>query len=160
MDILSSDPYSLTEPGLDADFGLVDRFAISLGIAADDPRRVEAGLVFELSYNQTAGHVFLPCEKLIQATATLLSVDAGTVQEGLRRLVEGEHVAQDHLAGIDIAYLPDLYEAETYVARRIGSMAADRLPEPPNLELLVSQVQKAGAVAYSPQQAEAVRQLP
>ncbi len=59
--------------------------------------------------------------------------------------------------GIDIAYLPDLYEAETYVARRIGSMAADRLPEPPNLELLVSQVQKAGAVAYSPQQAEAVR---
>ena len=44
MDILSSDPYSLTEPGLDADFGLVDRFAISLGIAADDPRRVEAGL--------------------------------------------------------------------------------------------------------------------
>ena len=156
MDILSSDPYSLTEPGLDADFGLVDRFAISLGIAADDPRRVEAGLVFELSYNQTAGHVFLPCEKLIQATATLLSVDAGTVQEGLRRLVEGEHVAQDHLAGIDIAYLPDLYE-ETYVARRIGSMAADRLPEPPNLELLVSQVQKAGAVAYSPQQAEAVR---
>ena len=156
MDILSSDPYSLTEPGLDADFGLVDRFAISLGIAADDPRRVEAGLVFELSYNQTAGHVFLPCEKLIQATATLLSVDAGTVQEGLRR-VEGEHVAQDHLAGIDIAYLPDLYEAETYVARRIGSMAADRLPEPPNLELLVSQVQKAGAVAYSPQQAEAVR---
>ena len=157
MDILSSDPYSLTEPGLDADFGLVDRFAISLGIAADDPRRVEAGLVFELSYNQTAGHVFLPCEKLIQATATLLSVDAGTVQEGLRRLVEGEHVAQDHLAGIEIAYLPDLYEAETYVARRIGSMAADRLPEPPNLELLVSQVQKAGAVAYSPQQAEAVR---
>ena len=84
-------------------------------------------------------------------------MDAGTVQEGLRRLVEGEHVAQDHLAGIDIAYLPDLYEAETYVARRIGSMAADRLPEPPNLELLVSQVQKAGAVAYSPQQAEAVR---
>ena len=93
---------------------------------------------------------FCRCEKLIQATATLLSVDAGTVQEGLRRLVEGEHVAQDHLAGIDIAYLPDLYEAETYVARRIGSMAADRLPEPPNLELLVSQVQKAGAVAYSP----------
>ncbi len=30
----------------------------------------EAGLVFELSYNQTAGHVFLPEEKLIQATAT------------------------------------------------------------------------------------------
>ena len=157
MDLLTSDPYSLTEPGLDADFGLVDRFAISLGIAADDPRRVEAGLVFELSYNQTAGHVFLPEEKLIQATATLLSVDAATVQAGLRRLEEAEHAVQDHLAGIDIAYLPELYEAEQYVARRLGAMAADRLPEPPNLESLVGQAQQAGSVAYSPQQAEAVR---
>lgn len=157
MDILSSDPYCLTEPGLDADFGLVDRFAISLGIAADDPRRVEAGLVFELGYNQTTGHVFLPSEKLVQATATLLSVDAGTVQEGLIRLEEGERVARDQLAGIDIVYLPDLYEAEEYVARRLRSMAADRLPEPSHLEALVGQIQRAGAVAYSPQQAEAVR---
>lgn len=104
--------------------------------------------MFELSYNQTAGHVFLPCEKLIQATATLLSVDAGTVQEGLRRLVEGEHVAQDHLAGIEIAYLPDLYEAETYVARGSGPWRQTVCRSLP-LELLVSQVQKAGAVAYS-----------
>lgn len=88
--------------------------------------------------------MFLPEEKLIQATATLLSVDAATVQAGLRRLEEAEHAVQDHLAGIDIAYLPELYEAEQYVARRLGAMAADRLPEPPNLESLVGQAQQAG----------------
>ncbi len=43
MDLLTSDPYSLTEPGLMRILGLVDRFAISLGIAADDPRRVGGG---------------------------------------------------------------------------------------------------------------------
>ena len=37
MDIVQSDPYCLTEPGLDADFGLVDRFAIELGVAAMIP---------------------------------------------------------------------------------------------------------------------------
>ncbi|MGM9604704.1 MAG: helix-hairpin-helix domain-containing protein, partial [Faecousia sp.] len=63
MDLLYDDPYLLMDEGLDASFGAVDRFAIELGVAGDDPRRVEAGLLFELSYNLSAGHSFLPEEK-------------------------------------------------------------------------------------------------
>ena len=74
IDLLYDDPYRLMDDGLDAPFGAVDRFAIELGISADDPRRMEAGVLFELHYNLTAGHTFLPEEKLITATAQLLSV--------------------------------------------------------------------------------------
>jgi exodeoxyribonuclease V alpha subunit len=70
VDLLYDDPYLLMEEGLEAPFGAVDRFAIELGIAGDDPRRVEAGILFELRYNLTAGHTFLPKDKLIVATAT------------------------------------------------------------------------------------------
>ena len=66
-DLLYDDPYLLMEDGLDASFGAVDRFAISLGVAGDDHRRVEAGILFELRYNLTAGHSFLPKEKLAAA---------------------------------------------------------------------------------------------
>ena len=89
-DLLYDDPYLLMEEGLDASFGAVDRFAISLGVAGDDRRRVEAGILFELRYNLTAGHSFLPKEKLAAATAQLLSVDVDTVNAGLDRLAEGE----------------------------------------------------------------------
>ena len=73
IELLYDDPYLLMEEGLEAPFGAVDRFAIELGVAGDDPRRVEAGILFELNYNLLAGHSFLPEEKLVPATAQLLS---------------------------------------------------------------------------------------
>ena len=68
VEMLYDDPYLLMEEGLEAPFGAVDRFAIDLGVAGDDPRRVDAGVLFELRYNLTAGHSFLPEEKLMAAT--------------------------------------------------------------------------------------------
>ncbi len=157
MDIVQSDPYCLTEPGLDADFGLVDRFAIELGIAADDPKRVEAGLIFELAYNQLAGHVFLPHGKLVQATATLLSIENSDAEQGVGRLLELGRIEKDRLADIDIVYLPELYEAELYVTRRLTLMAGASVEEPKNLDGMVRRAQSAAAVEFSEQQNQAVR---
>ncbi len=157
MEILCSDPYCLTEPGLDADFGLVDHFAVELGVAADDPKRVEAGLIFELRYNETGGHVFLPVDKLTGATATLLTVAPEAVAQGIERLVEEQRLVRDRLANIDIVYLPELYEDETYVCRRLKAMASATLPEPAQLDDMVHRAEKAGQVEYSPQQRQALR---
>ena len=46
IDLLYDDPYLLMDEQLEAPFGAVDRFAIELGVAADDHRRVEAGILF------------------------------------------------------------------------------------------------------------------
>ena len=157
MDIIYSDPYCLTEPGLDADFAAVDHFAIELGVSADDPKRVEAGLIFELRYNETGGHVFLPKDKLIQATAALLSVDPVVVAEGVEHLSEARRLISDRLANIDIVYLPERYEDETYVCQRLKAMASASLPEPAGLDGMVRKAEQAGSVEYSEQQRQALR---
>ena len=64
QEALQDDPYLLTDPYYSADFSQVDAFAIALGVSADDERRVEAGILFELSYNLGAGHTFIPQDKL------------------------------------------------------------------------------------------------
>ncbi len=157
IDMLYDDPYLLMDEGLDAPFGAVDQFAIELGIAGNDPRRVDAGVLFELRYNLSAGHSFLPEEKLIAATAQLLSVSSDTVLESLQRLLEAERLVRDHLAGIDITYLPSLYRAEIYCARRLLELGQSVYPEPRRLNTLVSHVSKSCGIAYSAQQEEAVR---
>ena len=98
ISLLYDDPYLLME--LEAPFGAVDRFAIELGVAGDDPRRVEAGILFELHFNVTAGHSFLPMEKLLYATAELLSVSSDAVQLAIDRLLEADRLVRDTLAGI------------------------------------------------------------
>ncbi len=157
MDILYSDPYCLTEPGLDAGFNLVDHFAIDLGVSADDERRVEAGLIFELRHNLTVGHVFLPEDKLVGATSLLLTVPTDVIRQGVKRLVEAGKIVRDGLAGIEIVYLPELHEDELYVESRLKDMARAELKAPRNLDVLVSGAEKAGEIQYSQQQRLAVR---
>ena len=104
VELLYDDPYLLMDEGLEAPFNAVDRFAIELGIAGDDPRRVEAGILFELHYNLSGGHSFLPEEKLVMATAQLLTVEPEAVTEGIGRLCQGERLVRDTLSGIGVVY--------------------------------------------------------
>ena len=158
MELLYDDPYLLMDEELEAEFGAVDRFAIELGVAGDDPRRVEAGVQFELTYNLTGGHSFLPEDKLIAATARLLTVEEDTVKQAVERLLEADRLSRDKLAGITVIYLPQLYEAETESVRRLLEFAGNTFPEPKNLDKLIRSIAKDSGIDYSAQQLEAIRE--
>ena len=156
MDMLYDDPYLLTEEGLEAPFGAVDRFAIDLGFAGDDPRRVKAGLFFELRYNLTAGHSFLPEDKLIGATAMLLSVEVEVARSALERLLEHGQLVRTELAGITVIYLPALCEAERYCAERLQAFADCHYPKSAFFGRMVKTAAQVSGFTYSPEQAQAI----
>ena len=158
VELLYDDPYLLMDEGLEAPFGAVDRFAIELGVAGDDPRRVEAGILFELNYNLTAGHSFLPEEKLVLATAQLLSVDAEAVKLAIGRLLEADRLVRDGLAGISVIYLPQLYEAETYCSQSLLRFAKNTFPAPRGLDKMIRNVAKESGIEYSAEQEQAIRE--
>ena len=158
IELLYDDPYLLMDEGLEAPFGAVDRFAIELGVAADDPRRVEAGILFELNYNLTAGHSFLPEDKLVPATAQLLSVEPDSVRQAVERLLEAERLVRSSLAGITVIYLPQLYEAEEYCTRSLLSFAQNSFPEPRGLNKMIRNVAKESGIEYSAEQELAIRE--
>ena len=158
IDLLYDDPYLLMDEGLEAPFGAVDRFAIEMGMAGDDPRRVEAGILFELTYNLSAGHSFLPEEKLMLATTQLLNVEASRVVEGISRLIEGEKLVRDTLAGITVDYLPALYVAEQYTGRRLLEFAKMQFPLPARWKQMLQKAQQGSGITYSRQQLETMEE--
>ncbi len=157
VELLYDDPYLLMEEGLNAPFGAVDRFAIELGISGEDHRRIRAGILFELNYNLSAGHAFLPEEKLVAATAELLNVDASVICRGVEQLQESEQLAKDSLANVTAMYLPQLHQAEQYCAHRLLSAAMLNRPQPKNIKALMRRVAAESGLQYSPQQEQAIR---
>ena len=158
VELLYDDPYLLVDEGLDAPFGAVDRFAIELGVAGDDPRRIRAGILFELNFNLTAGHSFLPEDKLTAATAQLLSIDLEAVRQETESLLEAQRLIRNTLAGITVIYLPALYEAEAYCASRLLRFAGETFPAPKRLDAMVRQVSRDSGLGYSSQQEQAIRE--
>lgn len=159
MELLYDDPYLLMDEELNASFGAVDQFAISLGVAGDDPRRVEAGTLFELSYNLTGGHCFLPEEKLIAATTRLLQLESDEpVKQGIARLLEADRLVRERLAGITVIYLPELHEAETECTRMLLDFAGHSFPEPRGLDRQIQAIAKESGIEYSEEQTQAIRE--
>ena len=67
------------------EFSVTDGIAMGMGLAADSDQRLQAAVTFELSHNENNGHVFLPRNKLIAATAQLLDCGADLVEQALRK---------------------------------------------------------------------------
>ena len=158
LELLYDDPYLLMDTGLEGPFGAVDKFAIELGVDADDHRRVDAGILFELRYNLTAGHSFLPMDKLAGATAQLLNLDDAAIHQGMDRLLDSQRLVRDTLANIPVVYLPELYRAEICCARTLLEHAANHYPAPAGFKHILWRVATGSGIDYSAQQAEAIEQ--
>lgn len=156
MEALHDDPYLLTEDFFGASFAVVDQFAVRNGVEAEDPRRVQSAAVYTLRHNLGNGHTFLPADKLCMATATMISIDAETVRETLDDLNMAGKLVVDTLKGITVCYLPEYYEAETYVAERMLEMAAQVPEVPDRLDGTLAAVQREIGTEYAPDQREAI----
>ena len=71
LPFLKDNPYILSSAAYGVEFAVMDEIALSMGFEGDDPCRLEAAVVYELEHNLGNGHVFLPRDKLVSATAEL-----------------------------------------------------------------------------------------
>ena len=130
LDVVQENPYQLAQDIYGVGFKTADKIAQDLGLPAQHPSRLEAGLTYVLSEAVGDGHVFLPREELIQTTANLLSVDPTLLPEVIGRLIASKQVALDDLAinddgdsTVPVVYLMSYYQAEKGVAERLQLLA-------------------------------------
>ena len=153
---VQENPYLLTQPQFGAAFSAADALAIELGMDADDERRVEAGVIFTLRHNLNNGHSFLSLDKLAAATAMMLDLNEGSVHGAIDRLCEMGRVETDEIYGLTAVYLPEYYEAETYITQRILSMAEQDEDALPDRERILETIARRKAISYAQKQKEAI----
>ncbi len=157
LDMIKANPYLLIHEEWGVDFARADALGEALGIEINDPLRLEAAVLFELSYNLNNGHTFLPRGKLLGAATQLSQVGANEVEICLDALLARGEVVQEELAGETAVYLAQLHQAEEYVACRIASMGGEDLLPPEDLDRRLSEIQRSLAITYAPQQVQAVK---
>jgi len=144
LPIVQSDPYRLSRDIYGIGFKTADRIAQALGLPADHPSRIEAGLVYALNEMVDDGHVYAPQDELSERAAELLGVSSELIQPALERLRQDGRIRPDHLPfeqedkvpaaqvretpepayGTHAIYLTPLYYGETGVAERLNALAA------------------------------------
>ena len=157
LEVVKANPYLLVSEEFEVDFSQADGLALALGVGAEDPLRLEAGLLFELAHNNyNNGHTFLPRRKLVGAASTLLEVSGELLEDSLEALIRRGEAECEQVAGQEAVYLPALYEAEAYIARRILEMSRAELLPPQGLDKLIRRIEREQRISYAPQQRAAV----
>ena len=158
VDVVRSNPYRLAEEVFGVGFLTADRIARQLGIPADAPERLEAGVLHTLNEASVQGHVFLPEDQLLSAAATLLETDLESLPPALAGLVARQlvvvHPRPEEAPAI---YIPRLERAEATVALDLTELVGTpRRGIPIIISTAVAWYQGQAKIHLAPRQREAL----
>lgn len=165
--VVREDPFRLAAEVFGIGFKTADRIAFALGLPADAPRRLEAGLLHALAEASDRGHLYLPKERLFGDAAALLG---GTDLQLLSRALEA--IGGDGRAVIEpgkeatagaaetAVYLAAHHLAETELAERLRRLFLGPPPPRPldiDPERALAWLAGKQGIELAEQQREAIR---
>ncbi|MEK6221790.1 MAG: ATP-dependent RecD-like DNA helicase [Chloroflexota bacterium] len=130
LSVVQENPYQLARDLFGVGFKTADKIAQSLGLPADDPTRIEAGILYVIEEMTHEGHVFAPREPLAQKVADLLRVEQNQITAGLESLAKNEMIMLESIPlgegqeshPQNAIYLPQYLFAEIGTANRITAL--------------------------------------
>ncbi len=155
--LVRQNPYRLATELFGVGFQRADAVATSLGLAADSPERIAAGLSYALGRGADEGHVYLPRERLVEGSATLLGAPAELVE----RVLDAESAA-GRLTTLPLergwaVLRPELDQAEAGIADSLRRLAAAKTAAPEvDLSRAIAWFEKRRRLKLAPAQIEAV----
>jgi exodeoxyribonuclease V alpha subunit len=157
LDAVRENPYILTGERYGAQFHEADAMALDLGFEGDCHQRVEAAVIFELSYNLQNGHTFIPRAKLTDAARRMIEVGQDAVDDAVEALCETGDIVNENIAGEDACYLRHMAEAESFVAERVAALAGQRSEgDTARIAPIIDSLERDIGITYAPEQRRAV----
>ena len=152
LETLRNNPYIIASALIGGRFSEADRFALESGMDGYSQERIKAAVVFELNYNLNNGHCFIPFDKLADATAEMIGVEADDVKAEIEDLEENGDIIIEEIAGCRACYLPAIYMAECNVAEEFANRASLKNNISADALDIIRNIENAEKVSYSEEQ--------
>lgn len=157
IDMLKDNPYVLCDNGFNIDFNKIDEMAEDFEIPKDHYNRIKAGFLHIIRRNLNNGHTCLPKEKTILPVAKFLELEIEEVSLVLDKLIEKNEIQLIEKNKHFIA-LPEVYQAEEYIASRVLLMCSVPSEEINNVDFIINEIEKDRNIEYEKLQRKAIYQ--
>ena len=114
-DVIQSNPYQLINDLPGFGFLSADKFALSLGINPESPKRIEAAIVDAFTQARNFGHCYLGAHQIAKNLEKKLSINHAAIEPILKKLYEKKVLISDN----DKIYLRTTYRKEIYIAQKL-----------------------------------------
>ena len=159
INIISENPYRLSEDIYGIGFKTADKIASKMGINKDSPYRIEAGIKYIIMEFAGNGHCYVPKEELIDNTSKLLDVEPNLIEEGIRNLgLRGSvHLITD--SEDTYVYYTPFHIAENNVSKKLVELSQVQLEELEiDVEKEIKKIEKDENIAFAKKQILAIKE--
>jgi exodeoxyribonuclease V alpha subunit len=130
VEVVKENPYRLAMDIFGIGFVTADKIAENLGFQKDSPVRVHAGVIYVLSQMADEGHVYYPCESLMEKCEEILGVERKPILQAMENLSSEKRIVVDYLSKqnqepkteTSAVYLSTFYVCETGIATKVKTL--------------------------------------
>ena len=156
--IVKENPYVLCNGEYGVSFEKADAIAASFGFSPECEIRILSGINYVLKYNANVnGHTCLPREKLVSATATLLSIKSEDVEGKIDGFVKNEDLYIYKVLDNELIMTPEVNYREEHIAKKMKTLSQDVVQlSSMDISSLIQKVETRIGVKYADKQREAI----
>lgn len=155
VEILSENPYRLSDEVDGIGFKKADEIAVKMGYALDSRIRIQAGLTYALMTAASDGNTYLPLTVLIRSGATLLSLPEEILEDGVRMLGMRDEIYIMNGGDDHYVYYKPYHLAENYVADKLCDLSCLK-GEDTDFSELIELAERHLGIRFAEKQKEAI----
>ncbi|MBR1897585.1 MAG: Flp pilus assembly complex ATPase component TadA, partial [Oscillospiraceae bacterium] len=157
QEVVAENPYLMCRDTIGLGFRQVEDFARELHIPLDAPCRIQAGIEHLLSFNANEGHSCLPLDRLSDKACYFLGIGESEFYRSYNAGLEEGTIVEYVKDGREFVYLKEYYDAEDYIATRIGVMRDFGIRDTRDYSELIEETERNSGMQYAELQKEAIR---
>ena len=156
VEIIENNPYILCEGESRISFERAEQIAEMLPSKPDSKNRIEAGVLYVIRHNYSNGHTCLPLEKIFTPTTDLLNETRENIEIAVDNLIHTKRVVVEKIGNKDFIFLPEAYNAEKSIARRLSVLLKFPPENPIDVESQLDKIEKSCNIQYAELQKQAI----
>ncbi len=154
--IIEDNLYQLTYDLPDLGFKKIDTIATSKNYNKDDPRRIQAAIIYVMNeICNLIGHSYLLIDEIYRNALKVLNIEISEENfiNNMNALILSNMVVKEE----EKYYLFDMYEAEEFVAKRIKLLLGMKNQEINDLDYNIEELEHNTNIKYNSEQLEAIK---
>ena len=153
---IEENPYLLCEGEKRLSFERAEQIAEKLPKKPDYMNRAVAGMLYVITHNFYNGHTCVPLDKLFTPGGALLGESEETLQMALEQLKDEKRIVTEEISGREFVFLPNAYNAEKGIARRLSVLLKFPPENPIEVERYIEELEKKHNISYAESQKTAI----
>ncbi|AOR22618.1 ATP-dependent RecD-like DNA helicase [Clostridium taeniosporum] len=155
--VVSENPYVLSEEITGIGFKTADRIAMNLGISDNSEFRIKSGIKHVINQFCSLGNTYMPKEKLLEECEKLLSIERILIEECLYSIAATKNIIIEKIDKDEVVYLLPYYYCELGVTNKIITLGMQTIQTiNSDLDFEINILEKEYDIKFAESQREAI----